>query len=72
MGIQLKIMTGSLENIFINYQGNYHRYTEVFELWRRCGSPPYTWATIIDALREPSIGEMALANNVQQWVENNA
>ena len=72
VGIQLKIEIGSLESLSINYQDDYHRYTEVFELWRKCGSSPYTWATIIDALREPSIGEMVLANNVQQWVENNA
>ena len=72
VGVQLRIKIGSLENIPINYQDGILRYTEVFELWRRCGSSPYTWATIIDALREPSIEEMALANNVQQWVENNA
>ena len=72
VGIQLKIEIGSLESISTNYQDNYHRYTEVFELWRRCGSPAYTWATIIYALREPISGEIPLAKNVQQWVENNA
>ena len=33
---------------------------EVFDVWRRSGSPPYTWATIIDALRAPIVGEQQL------------
>ena len=29
----------------------------MFDLWERKGSPPYTWATNIDALRADIVGE---------------
>ena len=38
------------------------------ELWKRGGSPPYTWATIIDALRAKIVGEVQLAYELEQWV----
>ena len=37
------------------------------ELWKRGGSPPYTWATIIDALRAKIVGEVQLAYELEQW-----
>ena len=43
-------------------------YFDVFNWWRRNGSPPYTWATIIDALRSPIVGEVQLAHELKEWV----
>ena len=43
-------------------------YAEIFNLWQRNGSPPYTWATIIDALRSPIVGERQLAHELEEWV----
>ena len=45
-------------------------YAEVFDVWRKSGSPPYTWATIIDALKAPIVGEYQLANELQEWLAN--
>ena len=45
-------------------------YAEVFDVWRKSGSPPYTWATIIDALRAPSVGEHQLVTELQEWLTN--
>ena len=43
-------------------------YAEVFNWWQRNGSPPYTWATIIDALRAPIVGEVQLAHELEEWI----
>ena len=43
-------------------------YTEIFDLWESKGSPPYTWATIINALRAPAVGEERLANKLLKWL----
>ena len=43
-------------------------YADVFNWWQRNGSPPYTWATIIDALRTPIVGEIQLAHELEEWV----
>ena len=43
-------------------------YIEIFDVWKRKGSPPYTWATIINALRAPSVGKKRLANELQEWL----
>ena len=72
MGIQLNIDGGRLETISTKCADDLLRFADVFELWKGCGTPPYTWATIIDALRAPSIDEVALANDLKQWVENSA
>ena len=46
-----------------------HCYTEIFDMWKSKGSPPYTWATIINALRAPAVGEERLANELQEWLQ---
>ena len=43
-------------------------YAEIFNWWQRNGSPPYTWATIIDVLRAPIVGEVQLAHELEKWV----
>ena len=43
-------------------------YVDVFNWWQRNGSPPYTWATIIDALRAPIVGEVQLAHELEEWL----
>ena len=43
-------------------------FARVFDLWKRGGSPPYTWATIIDALRGDIVGEVQLAYELEQWI----
>ena len=43
-------------------------YAEIFNWWQRNGSPPYTWATIIDALKAPIVGEVQLAHELEEWL----
>ena len=41
---------------------------EVFSLWQNKADPPFTWATIIDALRSPIVEETALAQEIEDWL----
>ena len=44
-------------------------YLKVFELWKKKGTPPFTWTTILDALRSPAVGVNDLARGVEAWLE---
>ena len=37
---------------------------EIFGWWRRNGSPPYSWRTIIDVLKCASAGEVLLSEQL--------
>ena len=41
-------------------------YAQVFEMWKRTGKPPYTWATIIEVLKAPAVEEMQLALELEK------
>ena len=71
VAIQLKI--SDVDSIREARSDTMSRYTEVFKMWHRRGSPPYTWATIISVLRTPAVNEERLANELQrrsQWETN--
>ena len=72
LGLQLKIENHKLKNIQRENPGDsLDCYAEMFELWKKHGSPPYTWRTIIDALRAGIVGEIHLADELKHWVSNN-
>ena len=69
LGIQLKIDYHKLKTISKeNHEDSFECYTEMFEKWRMCGNPPYTWATVIDALRTKLMSEEELARKVEHAV----
>ena len=73
VGLQFEIDNSNLEAIYNKYLGNVNScFAGVFDLWRKNRSHPYTWATIIKILRTRSVGENQLADELEQWVENNA
>ena len=69
IALQLKLKHGHIKTIRnSNTQDPILCYSEVFDVWQKSGSPPYTWATIIDALRAPIVGEHQLAHELQEWL----
>ena len=69
VAIQLGIKLGRIRSIKTEKQNQPIKcYTEVFDLWESKGSPPYTWATIINALRSPAVEEERLANELEEWL----
>ena len=70
IGLQLSIESSHLKSIWITRQDHVRCFADVFDVWQRNGSPPYTWATIIDALRAPIVGEVQLAHELEDQVDN--
>ena len=73
MGLQLEIENEKLATILSkSHQDDLLCFADVFGLWKKSGFPPYTWATIIDVLRADIVGDVRLANDLEQWVKDSA
>ena len=69
IGLDLEIEQHQLNTISQSHPRNAIRcYSEVFSLWQRKADPPFTWATIIEALRSPVVRENALAQEIEDWL----
>ena len=68
IGMQLSIDRSHIKSICNTKQDPIRCFADIFDVWQRNGSPPYTWATIIDALRAPIVGEAQLASELEEWV----
>ena len=63
--IQLELKITNINRIDQEQRGNINNcFIEVFDLWERSASRPYTWATIIDALY--CVGEIRLATEIKK------
>ena len=69
IGYQLDIEHHHLKSISKNNEDDLDCYAEVFSLWQRRGDPPFTWDTIIEALRAPIVGEDQLAKELEKWLK---
>ena len=75
VGPQLGLTMGELEVIGPRYpilEDTYRAFGEMFGLWRRRGSPPYMWRTIIDVLKTASVGEVLLSDELTSWITRNS
>ena len=71
VGLQLELIMAELEVIGPKYptlQETYRAFREMFGVWRRRASPPYTWRTIINVLKTASVGEVALSETLTSWI----
>ena len=71
VGLQLGLTLAQLQAIRPQHQslGDYHRaFGEIFNEWRRQGSPPYTWGTLTGVLRSASVGEVLLSEQLTFWL----
>ena len=75
VGIQLSLSRGTLDSIQSNHAGKpqlcHDSFEEVFGTWKDQATTgatcsPYTWLTMIDALKTPAVGEVALAESLEQ------
>ena len=67
VGIQLDIDPASLMS-YDTQRGPMWCYTCVFIEWKRDHKLPYTWATIIGALESGAVNEVAVANEIREWL----
>ena len=68
VGLQLDMELPELNTIEDRINQANLCYAEMFQLWKTKGDPPFTWGTIIDALKAPSVGETQLATELQDWL----
>lgn len=72
VGIQLGLKLAEIHVLrpaYPSLEETRRAYRAIFDLWRKNGSPPYTWRTIIDVLK--AVGEKRLSTNVASWIECN-
>ena len=61
-----------IDQVFIERIGHQQRgdiqdcFFEIFAKWKKQLKRPFTWSVIVDALRSPSVGETALANDLEK------
>ena len=68
VGLQLGLDQGVLGGIATISLGNAnHCYSNVFTRWKNQNSTthPYTWSTIVQALKAPAVGEERLAEKIK-------
>ena len=70
LGTQLNIDYSKLKSIEKEHKDAFDCYAEVFQLWKNKGDPPFIWDTIIDALKAPSVEEIELATELQEWLQH--
>lgn len=70
LGIQLHIDQEKLESIESRNRDDLECCAKVFQIWKKAANPqaPYTWATIINALKAPIVKEIELANELEKWL----
>ena len=72
LGLQLEIEPDKVETINKDSPGDSKLCcVNMLHVWKKHGSPPYTWDTVINALRAPYVGEKRLADDLKDWVLNN-
>lgn len=64
VGIQLKLLTGNLDNIESENRVNTHCFEHVFKEWKKQYPQSYSWTKLIEALKTPHVGENALADTL--------
>ena len=69
MGLALDIELNQLNSFSKQYDANPIKcYTEVFSTWKKNTDPPFTWATVINSLKLPIVGETKLAMEIEVWL----
>ena len=74
VGIQLGLSQGSLDGIQSNHAGKpqacQSSFEEVFSEWKKQATTttysPFTWTSVINALMTPAVGEVSLAESLQE------
>ena len=66
VAILLKLDSGVRNRIENDVKGCLNQFIAVLEEWSRSQSRPYTWKTLISVLKSDSVGEIALAERLEE------
>ena len=71
LGLELHISYHQLQSIERSERGYpILCFVKVFDIWERKSDPPFTWATIVEALRSPIVNETYLAREIEDWLKH--
>ena len=68
VGLQLNIELHQLRTIQKSSQSTVLCFAEIFDIWERKSDPPFTWATIVRALKSPIVNENNVAKEIVDWL----
>lgn len=71
VGLQLGLTLDECKAIHPQHQSledYHHAFGEIFDIWRRRGSLPYTWNTLIGVLKSASVREAQLSEQLTSWI----
>ena len=66
VGVQLGLAHECLEQTEAENRKQEQCFFKILNKWKKNASPPYTWATLIDALLKPSVNEKLLAQKLSK------
>lgn len=66
IGISLEVSLTDVERINVDFQTEETRLVQIFDKWNRKLFPPFTWNTIVEVLKSPTVGELSLADKIQR------
>ena len=66
VAIQLDVDMGAINRIERDKCNSFDRFMEVFDSWKQSSCEPYTWKTLVTALKSRSVDEVRLAEELQR------
>ena len=66
IGLNLEVSPTDIERIRINYQHEEARFMEVLNKWQKLGNPSFTWNTLVQVLKSPTVQEFTLATTIEE------
>ena len=66
VAIQLELSRGERKAIEKDEDECFDRFVAVFEHWKQSSCQSFTWKTLVEALKSPSVGEQSLAEQLQK------
>ena len=66
VAIQLDLTMGEIYSIEHDRNNLFLRFMAVFEQWKKSCRQPYTWESLVTALKSPSVNEFRLAKELQE------
>ena len=66
VAVQLELGRGEIKAIQKDEDDSFDRFMAVMDKWKTSLSKPFTWATLVTALRSPSVNEHGLADELNR------
>lgn len=65
VAIQLEIEMGAIDAVGRDKHDCFQQFMAILDVWKRSSSPPFTWNTLVNVLKSPSVNEKVLAKELE-------